>query len=110
MHKNEKTIQDILNDSFWPTSLETNQSYFRTHDDCDGDLSKGISVVISIDGDAHIWSNNGAFSSCRYRIPISGGGRSPRVRNALLILAMAIKLDNEEDPIDVGRNEAPHQT
>ena len=38
----------------------------------------------------------GQFS--RFRTS-GGGGHSLRVRNALMLLALAIKLDNEEDPL-----------
>lgn len=67
-----------------------------------------LEVVIANDGDAHIsfWADpddpyqSKAWPSLRFRMPFSGGGQSPRVRKALLLLALAIKLDNEEIPQD----------
>jgi hypothetical protein len=38
-------------------------------------------------------------------MPLIGGGQSPRVRNALLILAEAIRLDNIDAPQDRRKNE-----
>jgi len=96
----EKTIHEILDECFWPQSLDCNQVYFRTHDDCDGNLVDGLSVTITPDGDAFVKAVAERLYSCRFRMPLSGGGLSPRVRNALLILAMAIKKDNEEFPIN----------
>jgi hypothetical protein len=90
-----KAIKKILETPFWPPMLNPYQPYFRTQDDCEGDKSEGISVTIGEDGDAWVFTNT-KMHSCRYRMPFLGGGRSPRVRNALLILAMAIKMDNEE--------------
>ncbi len=89
-------IKELLESAWWPGEIEVNKNYFRTHDDCDGDTSEGVSLTFSVDGDAHIICTRRAMQSCRYRIPSIGGGRSPRVRKALLILALAIKLDNED--------------
>ena len=91
----EERIKDILGDNFWLHTLKTNTEYFRTHDDCDGDLTKGISVQFDQCGDAHICLVNMAHHACRFRTS-GGGGNSLRVRNALLILAEAIRLDDEE--------------
>lgn len=93
----EKQLKKILETPFFPESIKPMIGYFRTHDDCDGDRSQGISVAISNDSDAWI-SINQRYNSCRYRTYF-GGGLSPRTRNALLILALAIKLDNEERDI-----------
>lgn len=89
----EQQIMEFLERPFWPERMETNQSYFRTHDDCDGDAHKGLHVAFSIDGDAWIETS----CSCRFRTG-AGGGASLRVRSALLILAMAIDADNQERP------------
>jgi hypothetical protein len=88
-------VKDVLNAVEWIPELETNCNYFRTHDDCEGDMSQGLSVVFSMDGDA--WVSTRYGQSCRFRMPFMGGGRSPRVRNALMILAMAIKMENDEE-------------
>ena len=88
-----KKIQDILEEPFWPKELTTELEYFRTQDDCDGDLSKGLAVSFSRDGDAWIDTDR---ECCRFR-SFFGGGNSLMVRNALIVLAMAIKLENEKD-------------
>ena len=91
----EERIKDILGDNFWLHTLKTNTEYFRTHDDCDGDLTKRTSVQFDQGGAAHICLVNMAHPACRFRTS-GGGGNSLRVRNALLILAEAIRLDDEE--------------
>jgi len=92
-----KQIEKILETPFWPQNIETMKPYFITHDDCDGDKSEGLRVTISNDGDVWISDTiNRPMTSCRFRTH-GGGGRSLRVRNALLILAMAIKIDSETD-------------
>jgi len=93
----EKTIYEILDEPFWPKDLEAMNAYERTHDDCDGDRSQLLTVMFSGDSDAWIKTNCPHYMSLRFRTPL-GGGMSPRVRNALLILAMAIKKDNEDHP------------
>ena len=68
------------------------------HDDHDGTKKGAVNVTFSEDGDAWVsilGKDNG--ESLRFRT-FFGGGQSPRVRNALMILALAIKLDNDPDP------------
>lgn len=60
-------------------------------------------VGFSMDGDGWVQviakpDPNEFSTSLRFRMPLIGGGQSPRVRVALLILAEAIRLDNEEHP------------
>ena len=60
-------------------------------------------VASSKDGDGWIEvvskpDPNELYSLFRFRVPVTGGGQSPRTRTALLILAEAIRLDNEEKP------------
>ena len=54
--------------------------------------------AIGRDSDILITTDKHHGPAMRFRMPIVGGGQSPRVRNALMILALAIKLDNEEHP------------
>ena len=89
----EKRIEDILNTPFWLKGIDTETRYFRTQDDCDGDMLSGMSVSFSPDGDAWIDTTTN-YGSCRFRMP-GGGGLSPRTRVALMILAKAIKMDEE---------------
>jgi hypothetical protein len=93
-------IKKILEEPFWLHSLETRMTYRRLHDDHDGAYSGHIEVMFGPDGDAWVSvSSSKRNENLRFRM-FSGGGKSLRVRNALLILAEAIRLDNEEHPID----------
>lgn len=93
-------IRFLLESWFWPESLGTMESYERFEDDS----PKGqISVQFTQDGDAWIQviskpDPNEVNSTFRFRMPMIGGGESPRTRVALLILAEAIRLDNEKSP------------
>ena len=90
----KKQIKKLLETPFWPEDLETKKVYFRTHDDCDGDKSQGLGLIITPDGD--VWVNVSSKHSLRFRTTFGGGGLSGMTRNALLLLALAIKMDNEE--------------
>ena len=90
-----KDVRKILETPFWPTTLKTEFRYFRMHDDCDGETRKGIEVIVDQQGDVWVaMPSMGGLESCRFRT-WGGGGASLRVRNAMLILAEAIRLDNE---------------
>ena len=85
----------VLENPFWLSSLTTTEIYQRVEDDDDG-TGKGIlAVQFTPDGDAII--GVGYNKTARFRT-FAGGGKSLRVRNALMILAEAIRLDNEERP------------
>lgn len=95
-------IRELLETPFWPESLAPRTQYLRY---CDDTRKGGISVVFGDDGDGwidvyqHIDPDD-FNGSVRFRMPMTGGGQSPRVRNALLILAEAIRLDNLDQPQD----------
>jgi hypothetical protein len=95
---NQEFLKQFLDAPFWPTELESSTFYARIHDDHDGTYSGVLRLMFGCDGDAHlsVVSDN-PFGSLRFRT-FSGGGRSLRTRAALLILAEAIRLDNEENP------------
>lgn len=100
----QERIDKILTDHFWPPNLTTKDVVYRTtHDDNEGEPSSGfVSVMFSVDGDAWIeigGKDGRASPTLRYRMPITGGGRFPRVRNALLLLAEAIRQEGE-DPFE----------
>lgn len=74
--------------------------FARRHDDTDGKLTpdQSLGVMFTPDLDAWVVSPVGMdFQALRFRTA-AGGGRSPRVHRALLILAEAIRRDNEESP------------
>ena len=91
----EKTIYALLDEPFFPESLGDEDEFTRAHDDHDGDLTQTLDVILSPDSDVCIRTYHDRM--LRFRNSF-GGGQSLRVRNALLILAMAIKKDNEERP------------
>jgi hypothetical protein len=90
----------------WPKGLESMKAYQFQCDDKGRDGGTWLRVFIAEDGDVHVamqeWEDmriEGSFPSmfpsvrCRTGI---GGGRHRRTRQALLWLAQAIRLDNEE--------------
>jgi len=98
-------IRVLLESWFWPKSLGTMEPYERFEDDS----PRGqISVLFTQDGDGWIQviskpDPNEMNSMFRFRMPMIGGGESPRTRVALLILAEAIRLDNEKNPQHRGK-------
>lgn len=84
------------------TKLESRNFYRRNEDmSPDGFLQ----VFIEDDGDVIVSICNGAKSVDEYSFAqaqfcaYSGGGRSPKVREAVLALAMAIIEENQERPL-----------
>ena len=99
----EKDVRKILETPFWMPTLKTDTLYERTHDDHDGTFEGKIRVAFDMVGDA--WVNTDRQGKdLRFRT-FGGGGNSQRVRNALIILAEAIRLDNEERPEPENINE-----
>lgn len=94
----DKQIRKILDSDFWLPTLDTRTNYSRLHDDHDGTFEGVVSVMFGPDGDAYITTDRHVGPSLRFRMPLVGGGMSKRTRNALLILAEAIRLDNEDHP------------
>ena len=92
---NDKTIQKILETPYWQPTLHPKTNYVRQHDDHDGKPKGGLCVFFDEFGDAYV-STDG-HPCLRFR-QICGGGQSKRTRMALMILAEAIRLDNEERP------------
>lgn len=93
------TIEALLESHFWLSQIQTMRSYKRLHDDHDGTEEGVLNVMFSPDGDARVWitgSTNDPRPTLRFRMPGQGGGLSPRTRVALLILADAMRRDNEE--------------
>ena len=90
-----KSVYAVLESPFWIEGLEVDKFYRRIHDDHDGKFDGVLEVLISNVGDIIIKTDKHRGPALRYRL---GGNQSLRVRNALMILALAIKLDNEEHP------------
>jgi len=95
-------LEIVLENLSWPTLINTQTIYKRQSDDTDG-KDQHITVAFGPDGDAWVRvESKGEGSSGlpihhRFRTAL-GGGNSHKVRNAFLILALAIKLDSEDRP------------
>ncbi len=95
-------IKEVLEGYFWLPDIKTTEWYTRLHDDHNGTHLGQIQVMFDPNGDAYvsiIGDIHERSPTLRFRMPGSGGGLSPRTRVALLILAEAIRLDEEH-----GRN------
>ena len=92
-------IETLLNSDFFPEWIESGVGYKRYGDDVNLGL---ITVGCGPDGDgrvevASVIDPNDVNFIHRFRTEF-GGGSSMRVRKALLILALAIQMDNDELP------------
>lgn len=93
-----KQIKKLLESPFWLPSLNDDTlPQRRAHDDTDGEPLQNIIVSFDKMGDAYIGLE---FEKLyvpwlRFRT-YGGGGLSQRTRNALIILAEAMRLDNED--------------
>lgn len=92
-----KDVQRVLNNPLGIPDLKVREVYSRIHDDHDGTYEGNIRVMFGPDGDGWVETYHPHNGSLRFR-NFFGGGQSLRVLNALLILAYAIKLDNEDRP------------
>ena len=91
-------LEKLLDDLVWPEGIDVRSYYSRLHDDHDGTMEGYLEVGFNpMVGDVWVKAIGAHFGSLRFR-DYFGGGQSLRVRNALLILAFAIKLDNESRP------------
>jgi len=91
----ERAVARVLQPDYWLQSLDTRTGYTRRHDDTDGERGheQDLTVVIGPDGDA--WIEAGGGKMLRFRT-YAGGGQSLRTRQALMVLAEAIRQDNAE--------------
>lgn len=86
----------------WPEGLEQGEFYDRT--DCCREAM--LRVFIGEDGDAYATIIQDVHHGTVHKTTMAGarfctrtgGGKSPRVRQALINLAEAIRLDNLENP------------
>ena len=94
----EAIARELFEDAFWPPSLSTAKNYRVQTDDSDGQPEFGqLTVAIAQDGDVHLWisGHEGMSHPVRMRT-YAGGGRHLMVRNALLLLALAIQFEQDE--------------
>lgn len=84
----------------WPSGLKCLTQYRRRHDMGRGG---GLGVYIQEDGDVvltvqEVRYGDYSLAACEFCTGTGGGGKSSRVRQALLNLADAIRQENEETP------------
>lgn len=115
---NDQDLSEMVFRAHWPEGLKQGELYQFNCDDDGRDGKAFFRVLIANDGDVHLCASKLAepmavdpvtgellraiyepFPSVRCRTGIGGGGHQ-RTRQALLWLALAIKLDNEELGID----------
>jgi hypothetical protein len=97
-HQVAVALNTLIEGSYWPDSISTNTTYVRRQDDTDGERSSEHDLVVHIGCDGDAWVRaGGSLRTLRFR-NCFGGGWSVRVRNALLVLAEAIRRDNEARP------------
>lgn len=92
-----RALNTVIERPYWLHTLGTRETYLRRQDDTDGDRgpTQDLAVTLGPDGDA--WLRAGGGEVLRFRTH-AGGGQSLRTRAALLVLAEAIRRDNEERP------------
>ena len=94
-----KYIDKLLDSFSWTSSwreIPSRQTQSRIEDDS---IEGRICVTFTEDGDAWVAvvpDPHELKRTLRFREASTGGGKSERVRKALMILALAIKADNEE--------------
>lgn len=98
-------MSDDIFEAKWPEGLKAGEAYEFACDDAEhGRENRQFSVLVSeVDGDVYLAAHDinmqcdfpNPFPSIRCRTLI-GGGKHTRTRQALLWLAQAIRLDNEE--------------
>lgn len=93
----ESLLSEFLGMPIRVDGVEPGVEYERLHDDHDGENVGTIRVKLGNDNDVWFGSDQFVGPMLRFRTQ-DGGGRSPRVWNALRILALAIKLDEAEHP------------
>jgi hypothetical protein len=97
----EKVVQaaldTLLEHPYALPSLSPQTTYHRRHDDTDGERGPEQDLAVHVAADNDAWVSAGGFPVLRFR-DFFGGGLSPRTRAALLILAEAIRRDNEAHP------------
>ena len=92
-----KDARNVLENLPWPMELTTDVIYERLHDDDDGSRKGRLRVQFNAVGDAYVSTDKHRGSPLRFRTEL-GGGNSPLVRNALVLLALAIQMDGRKRP------------
>lgn len=85
-----EAIRKLLERPTWPEGVEARKTYERA-----GDMGEDGALRVLVDEQGDVYVGTHLRHTHRFCTKV-GGGRSPRTRAALLILAEAIRLDNEE--------------
>ncbi|KKP68105.1 MAG: hypothetical protein UR66_C0008G0013 [Candidatus Moranbacteria bacterium GW2011_GWE1_35_17] len=96
-----EALDFILEDSYWIETVDIGKLYKQRQDDIDGSDEPIQYLALGIDSsgnsDIHIAIYPGKHRELRFRNSF-GGGKSERVRKALIIVMEAIRRDNEKNP------------
>ncbi len=100
-----RMVHKLLESHFWLPTLTINARYERNHDTREGNDGN---VMVMITPRTEVWVRTwsdlpGGLVNFR---PKAEDGHSPRVRSALLVLAEAIRLDNEDEAKRKGQSHA----
>jgi hypothetical protein len=90
-----RALNTLLERAYWVPTIQADTHYSRLQDDTDGSTAAEHDLTVFIDFQGDVWMNR--HGDLRFRT-LAGGGSSLRVRNALMVLAEAIRRDNEERP------------
>lgn len=90
-----RALNTLLEKAYWLPTLKGSTAYSRRQDDTDGSTAPIHDLTVFIDFQGDVWIPR--HGDLRFRT-FAGGGSSLRVRNALTVLAEAIRRDNEERP------------
>lgn len=89
----EAALDLLLGNTLFLDSLSRGRGYSRRHDDAGGEFGDEHDLEVSLEPGDGAWVTVGAGYSLHF-----GGEGSPRVHNALVVLAEAIRRDNKELP------------
>lgn len=80
-----------MNDIKYPSTLEVARI---------GDMDSFTALRVGLDGDSDVYlsTTNGSGDGIEFCTTGNGGGKSPRTREALIALMVAMEEDNANDP------------
>lgn len=93
----QRAVARVLLPDYWLPTIKPRVAYTRVQDDTDGERTHEHDLTVGIGPDGDCWISAGGGRSIRFRT-WAGGGQSLRTRQALMVLAEAIRLDNSEPP------------
>lgn len=91
----KRAVARVLIPDYSLPTLAPRVAYTRVQDDTDGERTHEHDLTVAIGPDGDCWVSAGGGRSIRFRT-WAGGGQSLRTRQALMVLAEAIRQDNAE--------------